>query len=66
VRGFESWPFPDAALGHTCRLGDVVCRTLTPRALLYQKETYETNKGRPLREKDHVSIRLLRELAAES
>jgi len=66
VRGFESWPFPEGALGHARRLGDVVCRTLTPRALLYEKETYEANKGRPLREKDHVSIRLLRELAADS
>jgi len=44
----------------------VVRRTLTPRALLYEKETYEANKGRPLRQKDHVSIRVLRELAAES
>jgi hypothetical protein len=66
VRSFESWPFPEGALGHARRLGDVVCRTLTPRALLYEKETYEANKGRPLREKDHLSIRLLRELSAES
>jgi hypothetical protein len=66
VRGFESWPFPEGALGDARRLGDLVCRTLTPRALLYEKETYEANKGRPLREKDHLSIRLLHELSAES
>ena len=63
VHGFESWPFPEGALGGPQRLGEVVCRMLTPRALLYEKETYEANKGRPLREKDHTSIRLLREVA---
>ena len=65
VHGFESWPFPEDALGEPRRLGNVVCRTLTPDALLYEKETYEANKGRPPREKDLASIELLRRLAAE-
>ena len=63
-RGFESWPFPDGSLdGPLCRIGDLSCRTLAPRALLYEKETYAANRGRSLREKDHESIRLLRRLA---
>jgi hypothetical protein len=66
VQGFESWPFPAGALGGPQELGDLVCRTLTAEALLFEKETYEANMGRPLREKDHVSLRLLRELVAGS
>jgi hypothetical protein len=63
-RGFESWPFPEGSLdGPLCRIEDVTCRTLAPHALLYEKETYERNRGRSLREKDHESIRLLRRLA---
>ena len=36
---------------------------VSPQALLYEKETYEANKGRPRCAKDDESIRLLRELA---
>jgi hypothetical protein len=65
VHGYESWPFPEGALGGPRRLENVVCRTLTPHALLYEKETYEANKRRPPREKDLSSIELLRKLATE-
>jgi hypothetical protein len=62
-RGFESWPFPEGALdGPVRRLEGIRARTLAPHALLYEKETYEVNKGRSPRAKDEESIRLLREL----
>ena len=62
-RGFESWPFPDGALDGPVRtLEGIRARTLAPHALLYEKETYEANNGRPRRAKDEESIRLLREL----
>ena len=62
-RGFESWPFPEGTLdGPACTIDGVSCRTLAPHALLYEKETYEARRGRPLREKDRESIRLLRQL----
>jgi Zn ribbon nucleic-acid-binding protein len=58
--GFESRPLPEGALDGPIRtINGVSCRTLAPHALLHEKETYEANRGRPLREKDHLSIRLL-------
>ena len=64
-RGFESQPFPDGMLGGPTRVLDgVSCRTLTPYALLWEKETYEIHRGRSLREKDRASILLLRRLMA--
>lgn len=61
--GFESWPFPAGALdGPTRTINGISCRTLAPEALLHEKETYAANRGRPLREKDHASIGLLRQL----
>jgi Aminoglycoside-2''-adenylyltransferase len=63
-RGFESWPFPEGALDGPVRsLEGVRASTLSPDALLYEKETYEANRSRPRRAKDDESIRLLRELA---
>jgi hypothetical protein len=44
-------------------LEGVSARTLSPHALLYEKETYEAHRGRSRRAKDEESIRLLRELA---
>src|SRR5205814_5689139 len=64
-RGFESWPFPEGSLDGPVRsLEGISAQTLAPHALLYERETYEANKGRPLRAKDDASIRLLRELAS--
>lgn len=61
--GFESWPFLAGALeGPTRTINGISCRTLAPEELLHEKETYAANRGRPLREKDHASIRLLRQL----
>lgn len=61
--GFEQWPFPAGALDGPVRgLGGVCCRTLAPHALLEEKTTYQTRRGRPPRPKDHDSIRLLRQI----
>jgi hypothetical protein len=66
TRGFESWPWPDGALdGPVREIDGVVCRTLAPSALLEEKATYRKHRGRELREKDHLSIRLLRQVLAD-
>jgi hypothetical protein len=61
--GFESWPFPEGSLdGPDRTLNGLTCHTLAAHALLDEKESYEAMRGRPLREKDRISIRLLRRL----
>ena len=60
---FEYWPWPEGAFSGPRRtLDGVTCRTLTIAALLEEKEGYEEARGIPLRPKDEVSLRLLREL----
>jgi Aminoglycoside-2''-adenylyltransferase len=63
---FEDWPWPDRAFSAAPRrLRGVTCRVLRLEALLEEKERYEEFRGRPLRPKDEVSLRLLRELLPE-
>jgi hypothetical protein len=63
---FEYWPWPEGAFsGRPRTLHDVTCRVLTVDALLDEKEGYEESRGVPLRPKDEVSLRLLRELVGE-
>lgn len=62
----EQWPWPAGAfMGAPLTLRGVTCRALTLRALLEEKERYQQFRGVPLRPKDDVSIRLLRELIDE-
>ena len=61
--GGDFWPWPDDAFSnrrHT--LHGIACRAMSLQCLLGEKETYERYSGRPLREKDLVSIRMLRSL----
>ena len=61
--GREFWPWPEDAFSnrrHT--LHGIACRAMSLACLLGEKETYERYSGRPLREKDLVSIKLLRSL----
>ncbi len=69
IPGRESWlaeagmRWPDDAFSngrHT--LSGISCRAMSAASLLEEKENYERYSGRPLREKDLVSIRLLRSL----
>jgi hypothetical protein len=63
---FEYWPWPEGAFSGPPRtLFGVTCRALTVEALLEEKEGYEEARGIPLRPKDEVSLRLLRELVGE-
>jgi hypothetical protein len=60
---FEYWPWPAGAFSGPPRtLHGVTCRVLTVEALLEEKERYEEFRDRPLRPKDEVSLRILREL----
>jgi Aminoglycoside-2''-adenylyltransferase len=61
--GREFWPWPDDAFcnrRHT--LHGIACRAMSIESLLEEKENYERYTGRPLREKDLVSVKLLRSL----
>lgn len=63
---FEYWPWPEGAFSGPPRtLDGVTCRVLTVGALLEEKESYEKFRGVPLRPKDEVSMRILRELVGE-
>jgi hypothetical protein len=63
---FETLPWPEGAFSGPPRtFRDVTCRALTLETLLEEKEGYEESRGVPLRPKDEVSLRLLRELLAE-
>jgi Aminoglycoside-2''-adenylyltransferase len=63
--GFELWPWPAGAFDGPVRtLDGLTCRIIAPEALLEEKENYQRHVGRELREKDHESIRALRELVA--
>ena len=63
---FEYWPWPKGAFSGPVRtLRGVTCRVLTVRALLAEKESYQEFRGVPLRPKDEISLRLLRELVGE-
>lgn len=63
TRGFETWPWPSGAFDEQLReLEGVACRTLSPHALLEEKENYERHRDRPLRDLDRASIDLLREM----
>jgi Aminoglycoside-2''-adenylyltransferase len=63
---FEDWPWPEGAFsGPPTTLHGVRCRVLTLEALLEEKEGYEEARGVPLRPKDEISLRLLRELVGE-
>jgi len=66
VRGRFYWLLlPGGALdGPRHTLGGITCRVLTPAALLDEKERYGGHRGRPLRDKDRVSMELLRSLLA--
>jgi hypothetical protein len=62
----EDWPWPKGAFSSPPRtLDGVTCRVMTLAALLEEKESYEDFRGVPLRPKDEVSLRLLRELVGE-
>jgi len=61
--GREFWIWPDDAFSnrrHT--LHGISCRAMSIASLLEEKESYERYSGRPLREKDFVSMKLLRSL----
>ena len=61
--GREFWPWPDDAFSNRRHaLHGIACRAMSLACLLGEKETYERYSGRPLREKDLVSIKLLRSL----
>ena len=55
------WP-EDAFTNRRYMLRDIACRAMSVQSLLAEKENYERYSGRPLREKDLVSIKLLRSL----
>ena len=55
--------WPDDAFGNRrYTLRGIACRAMSVRSLLAEKENYERYSGRPLREKDLMSIKLLRSL----
>ena len=61
--GREFWPWPDQAFSNArYELDGISCRAMSVESLLEEKENYERYSGRPLREKDVVSIELLRSL----
>ena len=69
TRGRESWlahrglRWPDDAFRNRYyTLRGIACRAMSVESLLGEKENYERHSGRPLREKDLVSIKLLRSL----
>ena len=63
---FEDWPWPDGAFSGPPRtFREVTCRVLSLEALLEEKERYEEWRSVPLRAKDEVSLRLLRQLLRE-
>ena len=55
------WP-DDAFSNRRYTLEGIACRVMSVQSLLREKESYERYSGRPLREKDLVSIKLLRSL----
>ncbi len=59
------WP-EDAFTNHRYTLRGIDCRAMSIESLLREKENYERYSGRPLREKDSVSITLLRSLQSSS
>ncbi len=55
--------WPDDAFTNRCyTLQGIACRVMSIESLIREKESYERYSGRPLREKDLVSIKLLRSL----
>ena len=61
--GREFWPWPDDAFGNRRHaLHGISCRVMSVESLLEEKANFERYSGRPLREKDLVSIELLRSL----
>ena len=59
------WP-DDAFSNRRYTLQGIACRVMSIESLLREKENYERYSGRPLREKDYVSITLLRSLQSSS
>ena len=55
------WP-DDAFINRRYSLRSIECRAMSVQSLLAEKENYERYSGRPLREKDLASIKLLRSL----
>ena len=55
------WP-DDAFKDRRYKLQNVACRAMSIESLLAEKESYERYSGRPLRQKDLTSIKLLHSL----
>ena len=61
--GREFWPWPYDAFSNLLHtLHGIACRAMSVESQLGEKENYERYSGRPLREKDLVSLKLRRSL----